>query len=176
MKNPQFAKFDELLVYIAERSADDPNFADLKLNKLLFYVDVDSYRKRGKTITGTRYQHLEHGPASRSLLPARDKLIEAGALDIEYRWRFSKKQTVTVAKRKADRSILDTEDRAIADEVLARFRELNGTDLEQLSHKEPGYLMTTDRQDIPLETALLVSMPSPDAVRKGQALAARFGW
>lgn len=176
MSNPQFAKFDELLVYLAERSADDPNFADKKLNKLLFYVDVTSYRKRGRTITGTRYQHLDHGPASRSLLPARTKLVEAGALAVEYRPRYTKKQTVTVAKRKADREVLDPEDRAIADEVLERFRDLSGADLERLSHDEPGYLMTNDREDIPLETTLLLPAVSADAVSKGQALAARFGW
>lgn len=174
--NRQFEKFDELLVYIAERSADDPTLGDLKLNKLLYYADVTAYRRRGATISDTRYQHLEHGPASVSLLPARKNLVAAGVLDVKPRHRYSFWQKVTRALRPARRDVFDPDELAIVDEILERFRDRNGSEMAELSHGEPGWQMTEMGEDIPIETALLTPTVSPESVTVGRDLAKRYGW
>lgn len=175
-ENPHFAKFDELLVYIAERSADDPKFGDMKLNKLLYYADVAAYRQRGASITGTRYQHLKHGPGSRSLWPAREKLVRAGVLEVKPRRFYELWQRVTRARRKARRDLFDPEELAIVDSVLEKYRDCDGSQMANISHGEPGWRMTEEGDDIPLETALLTRRASPDTVAEAQALAARFNW
>src|SRR5438067_13073106 len=67
-------KFRELILYFAQKSADDPAFGAVKLNKLLFYADFVSFAKRGKAITGATYFRLPHGPAPRQLLPITKKM------------------------------------------------------------------------------------------------------
>lgn len=176
-ENPQFAKFDELLVYVAERSAeDDPNYGDLKLNKLLYFADVEAYRRRGQSITGTRYQHLEHGPASVSLPRARESLIEAGVLSKGRKRVYDFFRTITRAERPARREVFEPGELELVDEVLARYADLNGKQMADLSHQEPGWKMTDEGDEIPLETALLTPRASSSAIEQGKALAARFDW
>jgi uncharacterized phage-associated protein len=174
---PHFEKFDELLVYIAEKSADDdPKFGDLKLNKLLYYADVEAYRRRGTSISATRYQHLEHGPGSVWLPRARDNLIDAGVLEKKRRRVFDFFRTITRARRPARREVFEPGELEIVDEILDRYREFNGNQMADLSHDEPGWKMTSDGEDIPLETALLAPRASPQSIERGKALAERFNW
>ena len=41
-------KFEELIVYIAERCADDPTYDTFKLNTMLYYADFAAYRMFGE--------------------------------------------------------------------------------------------------------------------------------
>src|SRR5687767_11846412 len=73
------AKFDELVLYVALRSADDSTYGATKLNKILFYSDFFFYAKCGESITGAEYQKLERGPAPRQMKPAEARLVASGA-------------------------------------------------------------------------------------------------
>ena len=49
---PNDAKLRELILYVAERCENDPDFGALKLNKILFNADFIAYALTGKAITG----------------------------------------------------------------------------------------------------------------------------
>ena len=51
-------KLAELILYISQRYATDPNFGMVKLNKALYFPDFSAYASWGETITGAEYQHL----------------------------------------------------------------------------------------------------------------------
>src|SRR5690348_1753468 len=106
MRLPDFKqeKFRELIVYVADRCADDPYFGDTKLNKILHFSDFVAYTDLGHSITGARYQKLEFGPAPTNLLPIRRDLEEEGAVRVEERPVGAKTRRVTVAQRHADTS------------------------------------------------------------------------
>ena len=93
------AKFRELILHISGHSESDPGFGATKLNKLLFYIDFDSYRLLGTPITGATYRHLDEGPAPRQLLDERNNLLENGDAIMEHRDRFSRTQQRLVARR-----------------------------------------------------------------------------
>ena len=69
-------KFKQLILYLAERSGDDPGFAATKLNKLMYFCDFEAYRQLGRSITGARYQKLPWGPAAVEFLPLQDELFK----------------------------------------------------------------------------------------------------
>lgn len=174
--SPQFEKFDELLVYIAEKSADDEKFGDMKLNKLLYFADIEAYRRLGHTITRTRYQHLEHGPGSVSLKRARENLMQEGVLEVGRRRFFQFWQTVTKAKRPARREVFDQDELEIVDLILKRYENYNGSEMADLSHREPGWKMTSEGEDIAVETSLLTPHASPASIERGKELAQKLGW
>jgi hypothetical protein len=62
-------KFRELVIYVADRLADDTSFGDTKLNKVLHFVDFFGNSHLGHAVTGATYQKAEHGPLARALLP-----------------------------------------------------------------------------------------------------------
>ena len=158
LKQYDFAedKFRELLVYIATRSTDDPTFGSVKLNKVLYYSDFASYRLLGKPITGATYQKLREGPAPRELLKCRSDLIASGTATIQLRPYFTRMQKTLVIspERVPDTEIFDPGELQLVDEVMDFFRGKTAREVSDLSHREPGWILATDRETIPYETAL----------------------
>src|SRR5437763_14433954 len=70
-------KLKELLLYVAERLVDDPEFGSVKLNNVLFYSDFYAYGDFGDPITGSTYIRLERGPAPRQLPEVKARLVDA---------------------------------------------------------------------------------------------------
>ena len=64
-------RFRELIVYISQRSAEDPHFGAVKLNKILYHSDFRAYERFGVPLTGVCYFRLKAGPAPKALLPVR---------------------------------------------------------------------------------------------------------
>src|SRR5262245_17296923 len=112
-------KFRELILYVAEKSADDPSFGDTKLNKLLYFSDFFGFSHLGRPITGARYQKLKWGPAARALVPVRNELVDEGAVRIEEREVGKMKRRVTVPLRSPNKELFSTEELQLVDELLS---------------------------------------------------------
>lgn len=54
-ETPNDEKFRELILYIADQCKDFEHFDDEKLQAILFFSDLESYRRTGHSITGQRY-------------------------------------------------------------------------------------------------------------------------
>jgi hypothetical protein len=75
-------KFEELVLYIAERTADDPAFGRTKLAKALFYADFEAFRLYGESITGAPYQAWQYGPYPPALESAINRLKNERRIDV----------------------------------------------------------------------------------------------
>lgn len=168
-------KFRELVVYIAERSADDPRFADTKLIKLLYFCDFFAYSHLGHPMTGARYQKLEHGPAPRALLPVRTELQREGAVAVEDR---GDRRRVTVALRSANTKLFTSDELGLVEELLHLLRNETATSISALSHvNSPGWRLAEMGEDIPYQTALVArDRPTPAVIDRGRELALEFDW
>jgi len=72
------AKFKELILMLAERSASDSRMSRVKLNKLLYLVDFESYRLLGRSMAGATYIKGKHGPMAAQLPQAVSRPLEFG--------------------------------------------------------------------------------------------------
>ncbi|MFW6195515.1 MAG: Panacea domain-containing protein [Chloroflexota bacterium] len=154
-------KFRELLIYLAEQSRDDPRFGAVKLNKLMYYCDFIAYWRLGQPITGATYQKLSEGPAPRELLSERAGLLDRGEINLETAPYFTyvQQRVAPAPDRTADISVFNQDELAIIHEVLQELRGLNGREVSERSHGEPGWLLSNDGEDIPYFTAWLSSEP-----------------
>lgn len=154
-------KFRELLLYIAEQCADDPTFGSVKLNKILFYADFAAYRQLRRPITGATYRKLSEGPAPKELLPSRHHLVDAGRLAIESRSYFGhmQKRPVALSVDDADVSVFSESELEIVDETIAFFRGKSAREVSDYSHREPGWILAQDYEEIPYQTAHLSAEP-----------------
>lgn len=157
---PDDAKFEELVLYVASQSEDDPTFSKTKLNKLLFFADFFAYAELGEPITGHRYQKLPRGPAPVAFLPVVQRMEARGDCHWEERSYFGRSQQRLVAKRGADLSWLTDEQRALVDGLIKRLRGLNATEVSDLSHEYPGWQAVGMKEEIPYET-IFVLPPRP---------------
>lgn len=157
MTQPSYdeSKFVELVLYVARRCESDSWFGAVKLHKLLYYAEFGAFRKLGEPISGAVFQNLEHGPAAKRLLPIQDKLLEAGYAEIDRVPTVSGVQKRLIAKREPDLARFSREELDIIDAVIREHWGKTATQIRRESHEEPGWLVTTEREEIPYEMALL---------------------
>lgn len=169
-------KFRELVLYVADRYADDEKFGDTRLNKVLFFSDAFALQHLGDPITGARYQKLRHGPGPRALLPVRRELEEEG--DVRVERVGSPPRTVTVPLRPPDVSLFSKDELAVVDSVIELFEGRTATLVSRLSHvNSPGWNLVEMGEDIPLESQSISTVaPPPEVLDRGRELAKRFGW
>ena len=154
-------KFRELLVYVARKCEADPTFGAIKLNKILYYADFAAFRQKGEPITGATYFKLSEGPAPRELLTQRETLIDSGDAEMQKVQFFTGMQhRLTVREGREPRCDLFTsEELALVDQVVGYFWEKTAREVSDFSHREPGWALAHDRENIPYESALLRSAP-----------------
>ena len=154
-------KFRELIVYVAAQSANDPTFGAIKLNKVLYYSDFAAYRQLGQPITGATYGKFFEGPAPLELPDVRRELIDSGDATSEERPYFAGSVVRLVIRtgREPNRELFRPGELEIVDQVVDFFEGKTEREVADFSHKEPGWAVARDREDIPYETAWMSSGP-----------------
>ena len=171
------AKFRELILYIADKCSDDPDFGATKLNKILFYSDFMMYGKSGKPITGATYFKLPKGPAPKKLVPIRKQMETEQLLAVQIKERFGKEQHRAIPLRQADLSKFDAVEISLVDEVIKTFCGANAETASSVSHREMGWQIAASKEDIPYEAVFLSSKPpTEDEIEYGLELANCHGW
>jgi hypothetical protein len=75
-------RLKELVLYIAERTVEDPDFGRTKVAEMLFCSDVEAYRLFGEPITGARYEKWKRVPFPVHLRAAGRLLVLTAAMGI----------------------------------------------------------------------------------------------
>ncbi len=159
-----WAKFKELVLLLAERSAADQLMSRVKMNKLLYRIDFESYRLLGHSMTGATYIKGEHGPMAAELPVAEEELGRSGYLD----WRIKEagpyEQKVPVAKEDADAGQFSKAELSIIDAALAELAGMGGRGASKWSHETSvGWRVMASGEAIPYETALISADPLNDS-------------
>ncbi len=166
-------KLIEAVLYVSERSADDPDFGMTKLVKLLYYSDCAAYILRGKPITGTTYLHFPHGPYPENWHRVRAEMEHSGVADVlresagagYHRYRL-------LTLRPANRELLDPDELALMDEQIQRFTGFNAAAIEGYSHQELAWRATEDGEPMDYELAGVFAPPlSQNSLRRARAVA-----
>jgi len=171
-------KFRQLILYIAEQTADDPSFGDTHLNKALYWSDFNGYQRLGQPVTGAKYFKLQFGPAAKPLLAVRDELADEGLVEIREPPSGVKRARKTRPLQAADRSWFSAEELALVDEVIASLSGRTAVRVRDQAHEDSaGWNLVEMYDDIPYHTALISKeSPSEATLARGRELAARFGW
>jgi hypothetical protein len=173
-------RFDELVLYIAERTADDENFGSTKVAKVLFYSDLQAFRELGAPITGAEYQHWKLGPYPPKLEAARSILKHAGRATIVTGAKgFEPNRILPTNTQPADPEAhgITAEQLAIVDAWIERLSRATASEVSRLSHKHPGYQMVGENQTIPYGAAFLAeNPPTDDDVSRAERIARERGW
>jgi hypothetical protein len=178
-------KFKELVVYLcasAERAGDE-GFGMVKLNKLLYRSDFESYRLLGHSITGETYEKQEFGPVARDLPIVLDELAAAGRLQWQAIPRgphTRKVPTITADPDSlADLSRFDSDELRIIKSSEKELAAHGGKSVSEWSHEQSaGWRMARENgETIDYATAIISTDPIPegDLIRASQFVRKR-GW
>jgi hypothetical protein len=172
-------RFDELVLYIAERTQDDKSFGSTKLAKVLFFSDFEAFRDLGAPITGAEYQKWAYGPYPPQLKPARKGLEYASRARVIKGRDYRADRLIPTRIGPADlRAVgISAEQQAIVDRWITRIGRETASEISDFSHEHPGYQMVEDNEPIPYEAAFLAELPpSNDEIAKATRVARERGW
>jgi len=150
-------KLRQLILYVAARSATDPNFGKTKLNKILFYSDFQAVRTLGDPITWATYVHRQFGPCPSGIEVTLKDMREEGDIAIVPESVFSLTQERIVAAISPELNMFDAREIAFVDEVLSHLGGLNNSEVSEMSHKTMAWKLTNMNQQIPYGLALFSS-------------------
>jgi uncharacterized phage-associated protein len=154
------SKLIEAVIYLSERSQDDPHFGMTKLVKLLYFADCAAYHANGAPITEAEYLHFPHGPYPNQWYQVRRKMEKDGDVTIAYeqpiqgyhRYRM-------IPNRSANMEMLSSDDQKLLDEQVKRFAQFNAAAIEAYSHQESGWLSTEDGEPISYKMSGFIAPP-----------------
>ncbi len=153
-------KLGEILLHIAQKSANDPKFGAVKLNKLVFFSDCVSFIREGKTITGSKFMRLGQGPVPRRLVPVRDKLVAEKRAAVQKKSLVSgleQHRLVALDSPRLD-SLFTAGEITLVDSIIEEFRNHTADEISDLSHTMPAWNIAEDKEEIPIESAFILSL------------------
>ena len=166
-------KLIEAVIFISQRSMDDPNFSTGKLTKLLYTADCLSYHEHGRPITGMTYLHFPNGPYPAHWHETRRLLEQQGAVHVVYdRSVQGYHRYHMVPARKPNLDLLHPEDVRILNHQLTLFSADSDASMEHHCRQESGWLSTEDGEPIAWELTGVLA-PPPTLRSVAQSLAAR---
>lgn len=145
-------KLEELLLFVADVTAQDERCNAAKLDKILFYADFRAYGELGRSMTGQRYRKLEGGPVPEGVA----RVLE----DMERRNLCAWEGRKLIPLRQPDLSVFPTEELEITRAVVRDLWTLSAAEVSDLSHRFPGWQAAEIGEEIPYET-VFVDEPRP---------------
>lgn len=147
-------KFKQLVHYIASKCKDPDKLGSTKLNKILWYSDIESYRFTGKPITGEIYKKQGFGPVPHHILGVLDELQREEKIvvnDVKFH-KYDKKEFISL--REPDISCFSREELQIIDGHICDICQ-NHT-AQSISNKSHDriYEIAYQGEEIPYEAAL----------------------
>lgn len=153
------ARLAAAIEYVARRleQTNERHRGAVKLNKILWWADTESYRDRGFSVTGAEYQRLPEGPAPHQLPVVRARLEHEGRIRRVLRnlGAPSPEQSLEVIAND-ESAALDGDDREMLENALKFFRGKSGKAVSDWSHKHSaGWQVLEDGDLIPHQSWLV---------------------
>jgi len=118
------SRFKKLVHYVCWQCADDPTkLGAVKLNKVLWLADLNSYYHLDKPITNARYVKRQYGPVPSRVVEVLRELELEGALVVRSVDHFGKRKKEFIVRHGADADFLSPEEKEIVDQVIAWVTE-----------------------------------------------------
>jgi hypothetical protein len=145
-------RFEDLVLFIAWTMRDDPHFGRTKLAKTLFYVDFDAYAEEGESLTGSTYEHWEHGPFPPQLYDVERKLVFEGRAGVKEPEGPGDEARLIPTREPIPRTPFEDWVKVFVARRANDLAEEPSWRVEDASHRHRGWELTKDREEIPYST------------------------
>lgn len=168
----------EAVLYVSQKCEGAPYFGLVKLNKIIWRADFESFAERGQPVTGRQYQRLKQGPAPVEMLPVLNELQAGGILAIKKNPQpnSNREEQRPVALEDPVLTFFSRQDLDYLDRAIAAYWEMTGTEVSKLSHGA-AWQSREDGESMPYELAYLSDEPIGSGQKsKLLKLAQSHGW
>lgn len=144
-----------MILYLADRSKDDPLFGAVKLAKLMFFSDFIAFREIGQSISGLEYRKLPQGPVPTAAKSVMAQLQKKGSIHIEERKVGRTVQSRVVSDVRPTQDFFEPGEVDVMDKVLTALRPRNASEVSNLSHHFIGWQTACDNEVIPYSVSFI---------------------
>lgn len=145
-------KYQQMILYFCSKLGGQIR-GKKKLAKLLYFADFDFFEKNQTSITGDVYKALPMGPFPSALDTITDSMSKSKILVIDQVVEHKGYNPTEVYRstQKPDVSVFEKEEIRMLDRIILKYGNLNGKQLEELSHAEAPYASAESYGEIPYE-------------------------
>lgn len=155
----QVQKFKNVLLYILEKCAGNPNVGETVLFKLLYFSDFNYYELYEEHLTGATYRKLPFGPVPNQADTIINKMLEEGILQRIKTDFHGFAQTRYLPLIKADLTQLKASEKEVIDRVLYQMSDWSAAVISVYSHHDLPWEITDEGKDINYELAFYREIP-----------------
>jgi Protein of unknown function (DUF4065) len=169
-------RFTELILYVSHECIDDPTFSKIKLLKIFFFSDFESFGVSGVPITGVPYRKMEHGPVPVDFPRIQAEMLRNKQIQIVFRRVFEHSSQRLFPLQEPNLELLRARDISIVDGWIRFFWGKTAKEVSEYSH---GKAWETAREGelIPYEAVFISDQPATiDDVNRVRELAEKFQW
>lgn len=158
-QEPANAKTRELLLYVADRLKDVPNYGATLLNKALYFIDHTNYLVKKESVSNFNYVKQDFGPTPipSQFLPLKKSLIENDEMTEIKSDFFGLVQKKCLPKRKPNTDVFDKDEIILIDRVISVIASHNASSISEMSHRFLAWKLAENMEELPLHTFLLTS-------------------
>lgn len=143
--------FKEVLLYLLEKVGAKPNVGETVLYKLLYFIDFDFYEKFEEQLIGATYIKNHHGPTPVEFKKIVDQMIRDGEIEAVRSSYFQYPQKKYLPRQEPNLNKLTGQALKHIDEVIARYSDMNATDLSDYSHQDVPWVTAKNGQALDYE-------------------------
>lgn len=167
----------ELILYLGDKCAQDPHFGAVKIDKLIYQIDMLSFVEFGIPVTGAEYMRQPWGPVPRRFLPVKESMIEERDVAEREHAFYSRSQKRLIPLRSADLACFSGPEVALMDRVIEENWEKNATEMSDETHGRAWNIAGEDGNAIPYEAAYISDQGLTFYdLQHTQSLAKHLGW
>jgi hypothetical protein len=148
----------EAVLYVSRACESAPLFGLVKLNKIIWRADFESFAQRGQPVTGRQYQRLPQGPAAVEMLPVLDELQADGLLRIEKTRIVDHDEHRPIALADPVLTLFSRGDLDCLDRAISAYWDKSGRETSDISHGV-AWNSRADGEPMPYELAYLSDTP-----------------
>jgi hypothetical protein len=149
------SRLRQLILYVSTRCMGARHFGLIKLNKIIWKADFDSFAAREVPVTGREYRRQKFGPVPREMKPLHDDMLRQGAIRIERRvYADDIVELRTVPQDIPDLSLFTDDDMSYVDASISHYWRMTGTESSDESHGV-AWRTRRDGDPMPYESAIL---------------------
>lgn len=160
------SRIRQAILYVAKQCERAEHFGAIKLNKIIWKADFDSFAERGVPVTGREYRRQKFGPVLRELVPVRREMLQEGLIRIQrVRMGTDEKGRPIFEERAVVEgtpliSLLSAEDKKFLDHSISHYWFMTGEESSDESHGV-AWKTRSDGDPMPYELSLLSDEPLP---------------
>jgi hypothetical protein len=170
------ARFKELVLYVSHSCMDDPTYSKIKLLKILFFSDFESYGLYGAPITGMPYRKLPFGPCPADFPRIQEEMVRDNQIKIFSRRVYEHSSQRLFPLQAPTFDFLSARDISVVDGWIHFFWNKTAKEVSEYSHGK-AWKITMESELIPYEAVFISNEPVTfEDVARVRELAAQYGW